>query len=347
MEKRQLTAAGSKFWITFASFVIIIAGLKAAAVIVTPFFLALVISAICLGPFMWLTDKGLPEWLSIIIITLSVLIISVLVILLIGSSIPGFVEKAPFYGEKLSLYWENINRWLVESGWLKEDTALVKSINPENIMILAGTVFSGLGNLMSNSILILLVIIFLLSEINLINKKIATIKPGSDKELNVIIQNIRKYFSTKTMTSLATGILIAVGLAIIGVDFPILWGFLAFILNYVPNIGSTIAAIPAVLLALVQLGPGSALVTTILYLVVNGVIGNGIEPRIMGKNLGLSTLVVFLSLIFWGWVLGTVGMLLAVPITMTIKLILDGNSNTRWIGILLGNESSINNYSQE
>lgn len=344
MEIKPRDWAGVKFWIISASVVIVIAGLKAAANIITPFFLAFVISAICLSPFMWLTDRGVPEWLSIIIITLAILIVSFLVVLLIGSSIPGFVNKAPFYGERFSLYWENINRWLVEKGFLTDDTALIKSINPQSIMILAGSIFSGLGDLMSNSFLILLVVIFLLLEISLINKKFEAINPGSAQSLNMILRNVRKYFGTKTATSLATGIFVATGLAIVGVDFPILWGFLAFLLNYIPNIGSTIAAIPAVLLALVQLGPGSALITTFIYLLVNGIIGNGIEPRIMGKNLGLSTLIVFISLIIWGWILGTVGMLLAVPLTMTIKLIMDGNDNTRWIGVLLGDESSIESF---
>ena len=134
------------------------------------------------------------------------------------------------------------------------------------------------------------------------------------------------------------------GLMIIGVDFAILWGFLAFLLNFIPNIGSAIAAVPAVLIALVQLGPGPAVLTAILYIVVNTIIGNVIEPKLLGKNLGLSVLVVFLSLIFWGWVFGTAGMLLAVPLTMTIKLILDQMDELKWLGLLLGDESSLSNF---
>ena len=127
-------------------------------------------------------------------------------------------------------------------------------------------------------------------------------------------------------------------------DFPLLWGFLAFLLNYIPNIGSVIAAIPAVLLALVQLGLTSAIETAVVFLIVNGVIGNIIEPKLMGKNLGLSSLIVFLSLIFWGWILGTVGMLLAVPLTMTIKIIFDSMDETKNIGLLMGDDSSIEHY---
>lgn len=121
-----------------------------------------------------------------------------------------------------------------------------------------------------------------------------------------------------------------------GIDYALLWGVLAFLLNFVPNIGSIIAAVPAVLLALIQLGPFSALMTAMGYLIANMVMGNIIEPRYMGKGLGLSTLVVFLSLVFWGWVLGPVGMLLSVPLTMLMKIALESSDETRWLAILMG-----------
>ena len=117
-----------------------------------------------------------------------------------------------------------------------------------------------------------------------------------------------------------------------------LWGLIAFLLNYVPSIGSIIAALPAVLLALAELGPGRAVVILIGFLVINTVIGNVIEPRVMGRKLGLSPLVVFLSLLFWGWVWGPAGMLLSVPLTVMVKIILEGREGTRWIGVLLGPE---------
>ena len=133
-----------------------------------------------------------------------------------------------------------------------------------------------------------------------------------------------------------TGIFVATWLAIFGVDQYVLWGMLAFLLNYVPNIGSIIAAIPAVLLALVQGGFELALWATLGYVIVNVVVGSVIEPRLMGQGLGLSTLVVLLSLVFWGFILGPVGMLLSIPLTMMIKIGLEGNEQTQWVSILLG-----------
>ena len=140
----------------------------------------------------------------------------------------------------------------------------------------------------------------------------------------------------KTLTSLMTGLLVWIWLQIVGVNYPVLWGLLAFLFNYIPNIGSIIAAVPAVLLALVQLGLPGALWTAGGYLAVNMLIGNVIEPRIMGKGMGLSTLVVFLSLIVWGYILGGVGMFLSVPLTMIAKIVLEHNPRTRWIAVILG-----------
>jgi predicted PurR-regulated permease PerM len=131
---------------------------------------------------------------------------------------------------------------------------------------------------------------------------------------------------------------VAAWLAFLGVEYPLLWGLLAFVLNYVPTIGSYVAAVPGVLFAYLQLGPGTGLAAAIGYLVVNTLMGNVIEPRVMGRGMGLSTLVVFLSLVFWGWVLGPVGMLLSVPLTVILKRALELQENTRWIGVLLGPE---------
>ena len=140
------------------------------------------------------------------------------------------------------------------------------------------------------------------------------------------------------VVSLLTGFLVWLALTIIGVDYAIIWALIAFLLNYIPNIGSIIAAIPAVLFAFVQLGFGGALWTTFVFIGVNMIIGNLVEPKVMGKGLGLSTFVVFISLLFWGFVLGTVGMFLSVPLTMAIKIMLAQNEQTKWIAILLGTQ---------
>jgi len=150
------------------------------------------------------------------------------------------------------------------------------------------------------------------------------------------MESVNRYLIIKTAVSIATGAAVTLWLTILGVDYPILWGVVAFLFNFVPNIGSIIAAVPALLLALVQLGPEAVLYTGAGYVVINLVVGNAVEPRFMGRGVGLSTLVVFVSLVFWGWTLGLVGMLLSVPLTMIVKIALESKDETRWIAVLLG-----------
>jgi len=344
METKKISEFGVKFWIIIASLVIVIAGIKASASIITPLFLALFITALCYGPFVWLKKKGLPEPLALIAVILGTVILLTLFLGFIGASISAFAEKLPFYEERFQQYWLSINIWLINTGLIDEDFGLEKHISPASIMSLTGDLFKGVGNLLSNSVLILLVVIFMLIESTLIAKKMNVIKPESLERGDEILNKLIKYTVTKTFTSLATGICIAISLWIIGVDFPILWAVLAFLLNFIPNIGSTIAAIPAVMLSLVQLGLPSAIVTTAVYVAINGVIGNFIEPRIMGRSLGLSPLVVLISLIFWGWALGPVGMLLAIPLTILLKIIFDNREETKYFGLILGDESSLERY---
>jgi len=341
MDTKKTTDFGLKFWVVSASIVIVIAGMKAAESIVIPLLLSLLIASICYAPFTWLQKKKIPDILAILIVLIGILAISFLVGAMLGTSVSGFEEKAPFYEQKFTAYWSDLNQWFEANNLIGKDVNLRDKINPGSIISIAGGVFTGFGNLMSNFFIIIFIVIFMLLELSSMLKKIAIIKPDSLPKIEEIIQKQNRYFSTKTFVSLLTGIVISVILAIIGVDFPILWGALAFILNFVPNIGSIIAAIPACLLALVELGPISAIFTIAAYLLVNTLIGNFLEPKMMGKNLGLSALIIFLSLIFWGWVLGLVGMLLATPLTITIKIVFDSMESTKHLGLMMGDDSAI------
>ena len=202
---------------------------------------------------------------------------------------------------------------------------------------------NGLGKVLGNAFLIFLTVVFILFETASFPRKFRAVADDPDHALDRFTdfrEKVKRYLVIKTVASLGTGVAIGLWLAVLGVDYPMLWGLLAFLLNYVPNIGSIIAAVPAVLFAAVQLGPGAALWSAAGYLVVNVVVGSLIEPRFMGRGLGLSALVVFLSLVFWGWVLGPVGMFLSVPLTMMIKIALDSRPDTHWIAVLLGPEGA-------
>jgi len=198
-----------------------------------------------------------------------------------------------------------------------------------------------LGNILTKGFLIYLTTIFILLEASILPGKIkAAMKnnSGTFENLAGIADDVKKYLAMKTIISLVTGTLIAIWLTVLGVKYPIVWGLIAFLLNFVPNIGSIIAAVPACILAFLQLGGPTATLAALGYLFVNIVLGNLVEPRLMGQRLGLSTLVVFLSLVFWGWVLGPIGMLLSVPLTMTVKIALQSHPDTRKLAILLDSQ---------
>ena len=208
----------------------------------------------------------------------------------------------------------------------------------------------GLISTLSNTVLVMLTLMFMLFEANCLPVKVRAALGRKDADLSRFSKGTREvqhYLAIKTVLSLVTGGIIAAWLAILGLDFALVWGLLAFLLNYIPNLGSIIAAVPAILLAVVQLGFGSAILVAIGFLVVNVLLGNIVEPHLMGRKLGLSTLVVFLSLVFWGWVWGPVGMLLSVPLTMMVKILLENSKDLRWVAILLDSGSSAERLLEE
>ncbi len=331
----------SKILLTIAAFIVVVAGMSAAKSILVPFLLAAFIAIISAPPLFWLQRKGLPTWLALLIIIFGALFIGLLVASLVGSSVKDFSRDLPVYEAKLKQQTSLIMGWLEKLGVDISGLALTEIFNPGVAMKLVASLLNSLGNVLANGFLILMTVIFMLLEASSFPAKLRTVLGGPESSLirfDNFISNVKHYMAIKTLVSLATGILVAIWLTIIGVDYPLLWGLLAFALNYVPNIGSIIAAVPAVLLAIIQLGLIKALLAAAGYVVINLLMGNMIEPRFMGRGLGLSTLVVFLSLLFWGWVLGPVGMLLSVPLTITAKIALDSRDETRWLATLLGPE---------
>ena len=333
--------SGTRFWIIAASLVIVVAGMKAMSNIILIILMALFITAISLSPFLWLKKKKVPEVLSLVIVILFIFGIIYTFSVLLSASVSGFAEKLPFYEERFSALWMSMHQWLIEAELIDQNANIMNLVKSTNLMKSSGGAVAGLGKLLSDPFLVMFVYIFMMLEVSIFGKKMKLISPGTLGGLQIIISNIKKYFSIKFLTSFLTGLIIYIGLLFIGVDFALLWGLIAFILNFIPSIGSIFAAIPAVLLAFLQLDPFSGLMTGILYLVVNVVIGSILEPPLMGRNLGLSPLVVFLSLLLWGFVLGPVGMLISAPLTMIIKIIFDHRKQTSAVGIIIGDKSAI------
>jgi predicted PurR-regulated permease PerM len=266
---------------------------------------------------------------------------------LIGGTISSFSSNVSKYGSSLTAIINSFIQLLNEHGLNIPKDQVSTLIQPAKILEFTASALNGMVHVLEKTLLIFILVLFILMEFESFPDKAKAIFSGSDESIayfSTIVQNIRHYLWIKTLIGLAVGILIYVGLLIIGVNYALLWALIVFLLNYIPNIGSVIATIPAVLFALVQLGMGGALWTLGTFMLIHNVIGNFFEPRIMGEGLGLSTLVVFLSLLLWGYLLGTVGMLLSVPITMTIKIILEQNEKTLWLAILLGTPADAKNY---
>lgn len=327
-----------------ASFIIVIAGMKAASSILVPFFLAVFIAVICAPPLFWLQRKGVPKILALVLILVAILIVGLLFGALIGPSLNSFLISLPDYQERLSAHIAASISWLREKGVNIPQEEVAGTLHPGWVMSLAGGIFSALSSVLANAFLILFMVVFILLEVADFPKKLRIVLKNPERSLSAVekfSQSAKRYLVIKTLISVAIGVVIWLWLLILGVNYPVLWATLSFLLNYVPNIGSIIAALPVALLALVQLGVGSALLTVLGFVVVHLVVGNVIEPKLTGKGLSLSTLVVFLSLVFWGWILGPIGMILSVPMTSLVKIALESYEGTRGLAIMLGSYSEI------
>ena len=320
-----------------ASAVIVIAGLKVAAAIVVPVLLALFIATISAPPLLWLKNKGLPTIAAFLIVISVISAIGLLLVSLVAASLTQFQDQIPFYEERLQVLYENAQNFADYIGFSLQFTELANILDPATVAALVGTIVNEVGALVANALLIFMIVLFILFEVTILQEKIRALTVGTEgsKRLVDLQTNIQRYLIIKTTTSFVTGVLVWILLKVLGVDFAILWALLAFMLNYVPNIGSIVAALPVVLLTLLQLGVGSTVWVIAGYVVINLVVGSIIEPRISGRHLGLSPLVVFLSLLFWGWILGTVGMFLSVPLTMIVRLIAESNPNLHWLVVIL------------
>lgn len=327
------------FMVGLAAFVIVVAGMRAAETLLVPFFLSLFIAVICSPPLLWMKRRGVPSGLAVLLVILIIVLLGTIVGAVVGSSITSFRADLPEYQARLQDMSAGLRGWLAGQGVAIDRGFWAENVKPSAALALAGNTLSSLGNLMTNAFLILLTVVFILAEEMRFADRLARAHEdlqSTIEGINRFTKSVNHYMALKSGLSLITGTLVSLWLWFLGVDYALLWGTMAFLLNFVPNLGSLLAAVPAVLLALVQLGVPDALWTAAGYVVINVLIGNVVEPKVMGRGLNLSTLVVFLSLVFWGWVLGPVGMLLSVPLTMTVKIALESYPGTAWLGMVLG-----------
>ncbi|MBE0368349.1 MULTISPECIES: AI-2E family transporter [Pseudoalteromonas] len=330
----------NKSLVILASLFVVLAGIKLASDIVIPFILAAFIAIICNPLLKFFARFHIPKGIAIVLVICLITAIGMSLAGLVGQSLTDFSKQLPQYREEL----QNKFIWTVniaaQYNILIDKNQLISLFDPGKMIDMATNMLTGFGGVMANVFLIILTVVFMLFEAPMLSKKVHLALDDPQMKMQQIdrfLDSINSYLAIKTMVSLATGFCAGLLLWVLGVDYFVLWAVVAFLLNYIPNIGSMIAAVPAVLLALITLGPIVAGIVAVGYIIINTVMGSIIEPKFMGRGLGLSTLVVFLSLIFWGWLLGTVGMLLSVPLTMVVKIALEATEEGQWLATMLGN----------
>lgn len=358
LEPKKDFSRDSRYLLTAACLVIVIAGLKASAAFVVPVLAAALLALACIPPMNFLRRLRVPDSLAVVLVMLGVLLGIGALSVVVGNSIGEFSNSVEIYSGRLSTLTDD---------WFGAEAAAAGEPSPDfmaramawlelpedydfsRAFSFAAQLTGSLLDTLSNMIVVLLILVFMLFEVNSIPAKFRRALGSDDADLGEyqkIADQIYGYMSIKAVMSFVTGVLVTALTWSFDSEYSALWGLMAFLFNFVPNVGSIIAAVPAVLLCLIQPvpedgglmsgGPVSAALLAGGYAIINIVIGNILEPRVMGKRLGLSPLVVILSLLFWSWVWGPVGMVLSLPLTMIVKIVLEHSTEFRAVAVLLG-----------
>ncbi|AKO45025.1 AI-2E family transporter [[Haemophilus] ducreyi] len=334
----------TKVLVTIAAIIIILAGIKMAGEIIIPFLRSLFIAIICSPIIKFMTNRRIPLGMAITILLGLIVLIFFLLAGMVNSAVQEFTASIPQYkvllGQRLETIFNLLNHYHLPLNITQEEIA--NKFDPSSIMNFVSRLLLSFSGVLSNLFVLLLVLIFMLLESPVAKYKLALVLSPDDDLSNEehyierVLEGVIGYLGVKTIISVLTGLSVCLLLVLLNVQYAVLWGILIFLLNYIPNIGSILGSIPVVLQALLLNGFTVGLTVLIGVVAINMLFGNVVEPKMMGKRLGLSTLVVFLSLLFWGWLLGTVGMLLSVPLTMSLKIALESSPSTRRYAVLLG-----------
>ena len=331
--------------------VLVIGALKIAADFLIPVSIAFFLAVLSLPLIRWLGRYRVPYGLAVtmaVLLNLSVVLLLVYIGTHFGSA---FWAKAPGYIDQIREASAARAQQLEERGFtgvsdtmdgVLDWSALTNFFQDRNYVgdafALGTRVFGTVKSMFTMLFIVFLVMSFMLVEARNFPRRLRAIHDAGGPDFSGLMNSavdIQRYVAIKTLVSIATGLLAGLLCLAVGLEYPLLWGLIAFILNYIPAIGSTVAGIPPLILALLQFGPWHALVVGLGYFSINTLLGNFIEPTLLGRRFGVSTLVIVLSVLFWGWVWGPAGMFLAVPLTMIIKVVLESNNELRWVSVAM------------
>lgn len=328
--------SGSRVIYTLASFIVLVAGLKAAKEILVPFVFALFLAFLGSAIVELLEKKRWPRGLAVAAVTLSLFLVITSMLWLFFNSMQSFVQQVPAYWEILEARVNELVMSLTDAPPpetnAKEDFDAVK----ETFAAAAKGALSIFGSFM----VVTFLLSFMLMEIRLVKDKLnnAFGERIMISRFEQMSDDVQRYMLIKTSTSALTGLMVAALVWTMGVPYFVLWGILAFFLNFIPIVGSAVAAVPPLILIGVDQGVTQFLILGFGYLIINNVISNLIEPIFLGKGLGLSPLVVFLSLLFWGYVWGPAGMLVSIPLAMLLKIVFEHSDDFHWVSVLMADK---------
>lgn len=317
---------------------VVVAGLKLAAPVLIPVAFALFLAILAMPLLQWLVARRWPTFLAVLLTMLVLAGVATLFVLLFLGSVGELREVAPHYYAQLNDRISYTVEWWQAKGISILDWVPAKWRQPATLAELAGGTVKGLLHLFSQTMIVLLTLVFILFEAVAVPRKVARLPLRLREPLSrfgAVSLELQRYLLIKTMMAGIIAVAVGLWVAVLEVDFPVLCALVAFACHFIPNIGAVLAAAPAVLFAFVQFDLTKAIAVGVGYLVIGTLLGNLAEPALLGRRLGMSTLVVFLSLIFWGWLWGPVGMLLSVPLTVTIKILLERSASWGWVAMLL------------
>lgn len=354
-ERLKTGKSALKVLLTLASIVIVVAGLKIGKDVIMPVVVAGFLAIITYPITRWLRDKAhFPHWVAVAVSVLINCSVLVGIGYLANYLVYDLSRKINAKYRELALqkyqeYSATMSEWFQS---FTETNNLQGTENPlsgiatflsdgPRILAFSTNLASMATGFLAFLVLVLILMTFFLGESRRLRRnlnKIASKDDVNSTQFVTALSGVQKYLIIKTIISTATGVLAALLCYVMNVDFALLWGIVAFALNFIPTFGSIVAAIPPVLLALIVISPGAAIVVALGYVIINGFLGNFLDPILMGKQFGIATSLVLLSVVFWGWLWGPIGMLLAVPITMLIKLGLESSDDLKWVSTLIENK---------
>ena len=324
--------------LTIAAVIIILAAINLSSDIISPLLLAYFI-AMVLNPAVILLERiYLPRAIGVLIVISLLALVCASLLGVVGHAAQEFSRALPGYRQELLDMVMRFESSLAKRSISVDFSSLFSTLDSKLLFNFATSLLTRMSSATSYIIVIILTVVFMLFEVPLLRNKLQRALPDPDlhiQDVERFVASVNRYVVLKSALSAVTGLLVASMLYLKGIEFYVLAGLLAFFLNFIPNIGSILAAFPGILITLLQKSPADAAIVAAGYVAINMIIGNLVEPRVLGRGLGLSSLIVFLSLMIWGWLLGPIGMLLSVPLTMCIKILLE-SSHHNGLAQLLG-----------